>query len=159
MALQIHLSRFALHTGMHSHNTNALQNSSAVSEGYMNLLCLGAAEGAGKRRCGISLSLSLSLSFSWSSVKSQKATTLAFFLLHLQVIAPKTGLLATQALLQLIAKIAQQANSLPPVKMLWQIAHCFASQTGYYKRKLPSQCLIAHGFSLLLCSKLALLQI
>ncbi len=56
---------------------------------------------------------------------------------HLQVIALKTGaLLVAQALLQLTAKLAQQANSLCSVKMLWLTAHCFASQTGYYTRKL-----------------------
>jgi len=37
-------------------------------------------------------------------------------------------------LLQLTAKLAQQAIS--SVRMLWLTAHCFASQTGYYKRKL-----------------------
>jgi len=58
------------------------------------------------------------------------------------VIALKTGacwlqLVATaQALLQLTAKLAQQANSLSSVKMLWLTAHCIAAQTGYYKRKL-----------------------
>ena len=46
------------------------------------------------------------------------------------------GLLVAQALLQLTAKLAQQANSVCSVKMLWLTAHCFASQTGYYKRKL-----------------------
>ena len=46
------------------------------------------------------------------------------------------GLLVAQALLQVTAKLAQQANSLSFVNMLWLTAHCVASQTGYYKRKL-----------------------
>ena len=70
-----------------------------------------------------------------------------------------------QALLQLTAKLAQQAISLSSVRMLWLTAHCFASQTGYYKRKLACFCrqhcplegLLAYGFCLLLCRKIALL--
>jgi len=85
------------------------------------LLCLGAAEGAGKRRCGLSLSLSKS--------KSQIATALAIFLAAASDCTENRGLLAAQALLQLTAKLAQQANSLSSVKMLWLTAHCFASQT------------------------------
>jgi len=50
------------------------------------------------------------------------------------------ALLVIQAFLQLTAKLAQQANSLSSVKMLWLTAHCFASQTGYYKRKLACFC-------------------
>ncbi len=37
VALQIHLWSFALHTDMHSPNTKALQNSSAVSEAYTRI--------------------------------------------------------------------------------------------------------------------------
>jgi hypothetical protein len=53
------------------------------------------------------------------------------------VIALKTGAcwLHKLNLLQLTAKLAQQANSLSSVEMLWLTAHCFAAQTGYYKRK------------------------
>jgi len=90
------------------------------------LLCLGAAEGAGKRMCGLSKSKS----------KSQTATTLANFLAPASDCTENRGLLVAQALLQLTAKLAQQANSLSSVKMLWLTAHCFAAQTGYYKRKL-----------------------
>ena len=41
-----------------------------------------------------------------------------------------------QKLLHGHAQNAQQANPLSFVKMLRLIAHCFASRTGYYKRKL-----------------------
>ncbi len=79
----------------------------------------------GKRRCGLSLSKSKS--------KSQIATTLAIFW---TLASDCRGLLVAQALLQVTAKLAQQANSLSFVKMLWLTAHCFAPQIGCYKRKL-----------------------
>ncbi len=71
-----------------------------------------------------------------SKSKSQIATTLAYFLAPASDCTENRGLLVAQALLQLTAKLAQQANSLSSVKMLWLTAHCFAAQTGYYKRKL-----------------------
>ncbi len=71
-----------------------------------------------------------------SKSKSQIATTLANFLAPASDCTENRGLLVAQALLQLTAKLAQQANSLSSVKMLWLTAHCFAAQTGYYKRKL-----------------------
>ncbi len=71
-----------------------------------------------------------------SKSKSQIATTLAIFLTPASDCTENRGLLVAQALLQLTARLAQQANSLCSVKMLWLTAHCFASQTGYYKRKL-----------------------
>ncbi len=64
-----------------------------------------------------------------SKSKSQVATTLAFFLAPASDCTENRGLPAAQALLQLTAKLAQQANSLSSVKMLWLTAHCFASQT------------------------------
>jgi len=64
-----------------------------------------------------------------SKSKSQIATTLAIFLAAASDCTENRGLLAAQALLQLTAKLAQQANSLSSVKMLWLTAHCFASQT------------------------------
>ena len=64
-----------------------------------------------------------------SKSKSQIATTLANFLAPASDCTENRGLLAAQALLQLTAKLAQQANSLSSVKMLWLTAHCFASQT------------------------------
>ena len=64
-----------------------------------------------------------------SKSKSQIATTLAIFLAAASDCIENRGLLAAQALLQLTAKLAQQANSLSSVKMLWLTAHCFASQT------------------------------
>jgi len=60
---------------------------------------------------------------------SQIAITLAIFLAAASDCTENRGLLAAQALLQLTAKLAQQANSLSSVKMLWLTAHCFASQT------------------------------
>ncbi|DBA69816.1 TPA: hypothetical protein ACH3X2_012535 [Trebouxia sp. C0005] len=81
----------------------------------------------------LSLSLSLSLSASESKSNSQIATALAIFWALASDCTGNRGLLVAQALLQVIAKLAQQANF---VKMLWLTAHCFASQTGYYKRKL-----------------------
>ncbi len=42
------------------------------------------------------------------------------------------GLLVAQALLQVAAKLAPQANSLSCLNILWLTAHCFATQTGYY---------------------------
>jgi len=74
--------------------------------------------------------------WSKSKSKSQIATTLANFLAPASDCTENRGLLVAQALLQLTAKLAQQANSLSSVKMLWLTAHCFAAQTGYYKRKL-----------------------
>ncbi len=71
-----------------------------------------------------------------SKSKSQIATTLAISLALASDCTENRGLLVAQALLQVTAKLAQQANSLSFVKMLWLTAHCFASQTGYYKRKL-----------------------
>ena len=71
-----------------------------------------------------------------SKSKSQIATTLANFLAPASDCTENRGLLVAQALLQLTAKLAQQANSLSSVKMLWLTAHCFAAQTTYYKRKL-----------------------
>jgi len=71
-----------------------------------------------------------------SKSRSQIATTLANFLAPASDCTENRGLLVAQALLQLTAKLAQQANSLSSVKMLWLTAHCFAAQTGYYKRKL-----------------------
>ena len=71
-----------------------------------------------------------------SRSKSQIATTLANFLAPASDCTENRGLLVAQALLQLTAKLAQQPNSLSSVKMLWLTAHCFAAQTGYYKRKL-----------------------
>jgi len=71
-----------------------------------------------------------------SKSKSQIATTLAIFLALASDCTENRGLLVAQALLQVTAKLAQQANSLFLVKMLWLTAHCFDSQTGYYKRKL-----------------------
>jgi len=71
-----------------------------------------------------------------SRSKSQIATTLANFLAPASDCTENRGLLVAQALLQLTAKLAQQANSLSSVKMLWLTAHCFAAETGYYKRKL-----------------------
>jgi len=71
-----------------------------------------------------------------SKSKSQIATTLANFLARASDCTENRGLLVAQALLQLTAKLAQQANSLSSVKMLWLTAHCFAAQTTYYKRKL-----------------------
>ncbi len=71
-----------------------------------------------------------------SKSKSQIATTLANFLAPASDCTENRGLLVAQALLQLTAKLAQQENSLSSVKMLWLTAHCFAAQTGCYKRKL-----------------------
>ena len=68
-----------------------------------------------------------------SKSKSQIATTLA---LLWAFASDCRGLLVAQALFQVTAKLAQQANSLSFVNMLWLAAHCSASQTGYYKRKL-----------------------
>jgi len=68
--------------------------------------------------------------------KSQTATTLASFLAPASDCTENRGLLVAQALLQLTAKLAQQANSLSSVKLLWLPARCFAAQTGYYTRKL-----------------------
>ena len=62
--------------------------------------------------------------------QSQIATTLANFLALASDCTENRGLLVARALLQLTAKLAQQANSLSSVKMLWLTAHCFASQTG-----------------------------
>jgi len=75
----------------------------------------------GKGRCGLSKSI------------SQIASTLAIFW---ALASDCKGFLVAQALLQVTGKLAQQANSLSFVKMLWLTAHCSASQTGYYKRKL-----------------------
>jgi len=83
------------------------------------LLCLGAAEGAGKRRCGLSLSLSLSA----VKVKVSNSNHSGKFFWQLQVIALKTGACWLHKL------CLKQANSLSSVKMLWLTAHCFASQT------------------------------
>ncbi len=71
-----------------------------------------------------------------SKSKSQIATTLANFLAPASDSTENRGLLVAQALLQLTAKLAQQANSLSSVKMLWLTAHCFAAQSGDYKRNL-----------------------
>jgi len=68
--------------------------------------------------------------------QSQIASTLANFLAPASDCTENKGLLVAQALLQLTAKLAQQANSLSSVKMLWLTAHSFAAHTGYYKRKL-----------------------
>jgi len=68
--------------------------------------------------------------------QSQIATTLGNFLAPASDCTENRGLLVAQALLQLTAKLAQQANSLSSVKMLWLTAHFFAAQNGYYKRKL-----------------------
>ncbi len=70
------------------------------------------------------------------SSQSQIATTLANFLAPASDCTENRGLLVAQALLQLTAKLAQQADSLSSVTMLWLTAHCFAAQTGHYKRKL-----------------------
>ena len=71
-----------------------------------------------------------------SKSKSQIATTLANFLAPASDCTENRGLLVAQALLQLTGKLAQQANSLSSVNMLWLTAHCCAAQTGYYKRTL-----------------------
>jgi len=76
------------------------------------------------------------LVFVFVCCQSQIATTLANFLAPASDCTENRGLLVAQALLQLTAKLAQQANSLSSVKMLWLTAHCYAAQTGYYKRKL-----------------------
>jgi len=76
------------------------------------LLCLGAAEIKVKKS------------------KSQIATTPANFLAPASDCTENRGLLVAQALLQLTAKLAQQANSLSSVKTLWLPAHCSALQTG-----------------------------
>jgi len=57
-----------------------------------------------------------------SKSKSQIATTLANFLAAASDCTENRGLLVAQALLQLTAKLAQQANSLSSVKMLWLTA-------------------------------------
>ncbi len=57
-----------------------------------------------------------------SKSKSQIATTLANFLAPASDCTENRGLLVAQALLQLTAKLAQQANSLSSVKMLWLTA-------------------------------------
>ena len=69
-----------------------------------------------------------------SELKSQTITTLANFVATAGDCTASRGLLVAQALLQLTAKLAQQADSLPPVNMPWHTAHCIASQTGYCKR-------------------------
>ena len=60
-----------------------------------------------------------------SKSKSQIATTLANFLAPASDCTENRGLLVAQALLQLTAKLAQQANSLSSVKMLWLTTHYF----------------------------------
>ncbi len=72
-----------------------------------------------------------------SKSKGQIATTLAVFLAAASDCTENSGLLAAQALLQLTAKLAQQANSLSSVKMLWLTAHCFASQTDTTEESWP----------------------
>jgi len=57
-----------------------------------------------------------------SKSKSQIATTPANFLAPASDCTENRGLLVAQALLQLTAKRAQQANSLSSVKMLWLTA-------------------------------------
>ena len=88
----------------------------------------------GKWSCG--LSLSLSLSAVKSKTKSQISTTLAIFG---TLTRDCKGLLVAQALLQVTAKLAQQADSLSVVEMLWLTAHCLASQAGLFSQTaLPS---------------------
>jgi len=73
---------------------------------------------------------------------SQIVTTLANFLAPASDCSENRGLLVAQALLQLTAKLAQQANFLSSVKMLWLTAHCCASQTKkaglFLQTALPS---------------------
>ena len=62
-----------------------------------------------------------------SKSKSQIATTLAHFLAPAGDCTPRRGLLVAQALLQLTAGLAQQANSLSSVDMPLLTAHVYTA--------------------------------
>ncbi len=100
-----------------------------------NLLCIAICVASAQPKAQVSGGVECLLSKSKS--RSQIATTLAHFWALASDCTENRGLLVAQALLQVTAKLAQQANSLSFVKIFWLTAHCFASQPGSTKESGP----------------------